>query len=486
MPDKTIVLDYYDKDSLDLDEKNVTEINEVSQDKLLKTELYMENYLRVHRTYLNNKVSYEKFYTKDKYNYLSIKYVRYDKFVTLYDRNMQLTIFFNSLFEFYDYFYNDFLIRFKDNKPFLINECSGPVPDFNNIDKKLAYKLANIHTNPYEGEHHYGSPLRNVAALKDTSNLDLLVVLTEGLKKDFIKEFNTNIGVVPNFLDNFEKPSNEGIKKDYNKISIFARLSSEKNLSDAIKAFKTVVDKREKSYLNIYGRALKPYEINEEKRLHALVTELNLEEHVFFKGHVDNVDEEMASSLATMLVSDIEGMPMVLLESMRNATPLICYNFNYGPSDFIIDGVTGRLVEQYDVDGLANAILDVYNNPDKSIEMGINAQNKILTDLNEEKLCLRWEEIFKDVYVKSFDPEKNITITEENQMACADPMHKEAIDSLNNKITTLIEDNKKLIIKNQRLTDENHYYKNNWPILKQQLENHKSKKRLTIKNIFKH
>ncbi len=483
-PDQTIVLDYYDKNSLNFDEININEINDLPQDKLLKTELYMGNFLRINRTYSNNKVSCEKFYTKDEYNYITIKYKGYDKFVTLYDRKMKLNLSFNSLFEFYDYFYNDFLIQFKDNKPFLINECSGPVPDFNNIDRKLAYKIANIHTNPYEGKHCYGSPLRNVAALKDTSNLDLLVVLTEGLKKDFIKEFNTNnIGVVPNFPDNFEKPSNKNIEKNYNKISIFARLSSEKNLSDAIKAFRTVVDKRENSYLNIYGRALKPYEINEEKRLRELVKELNLENHVLFNGHVDNVDEEMTNSLATMLVSDIEGMPMVLLESMRNGTPLICYNFNYGPSDFIIDGVTGRLVKQYDVEGLANAILDVLNKPEKAVEMGKNAQNKILADLNKEKLCLRWEKIFKDVYVNSFVPENMLKINNERESTIIQNTD-EKIKELNTKIVELSNVNQKLNILNQRLNEDNQHYKNNLKLLKKQKVNDKPKK-FNIKKIFK-
>lgn len=474
--DKSIVLDYYDKKSVDIPNNNLNELKDIPSDKLIKTEVYMGNYLRIVKTYSKGKVSCERFFTKDNYNYLSIKYEGYNKLVTLYDRQMNLNLIFNSLFEFYDYFFNDFLLKFKDNKPFLINECSGPVPDFDNVDPRLAYKIANIHTNPYEGEHAYGSPLRNVAALNNVDKLDLLVVLTEGLRKDFVKEFNTNnIGVVPNFLDNFEKPSNEGIEKNLNKISIFSRLSSEKNLSDAIKAFKIVVGKRQNSFLEIYGRALKPYEINEEKRLRALVKELELENNVLFKGHVDNVDEEMANSLATMLVSHIEGMPMVILESMRNATPLICYNFNYGPSDFIIDGVTGRLVKQYDVEGLADAILDVFNNPNKAIEMGKNAQDKILNDLNEEKLCSRWEKIFKDVYVNSFKPEENINVFVNENSIEKIGIKNNYMSNLESQINDLIKVNQQLNIQNHRLLNDNKNFKSNLVLLRNQLNN-KTKK----------
>ena len=398
--DKSITINYYDE-TTSLNNNN-DEPKKQSNDNLIKSEVYMGGYLRIIRNYSHGKLSCEKLFTKDYYNYLTIKYEESNESVTLYDRKMNLNLEFNGLFEFYDYFFNDYLMQFKDNKPYLINECSGIVPDFDNVDPKLAYKIANIHTNPYTGKHCFGSPLRNVAALNNVDKLDKLIVLTNGLKKDLVKEFETeNIGVVPNFLDNFEKPQHENINKDYDRIAIFCRLSPEKNLSDAIKAFRSVVDERPNSYLEIYGRALKHYEISEEKRLHELVKELNLEENVLFMGHVENVDEKMATSLATMLVSNIEGLGMVILESMRNATPAICYNVNYGPSDFIIDGVTGRLVEQYDVDGLADAILDVYNNPDKTIEMGKNAQDKILKEINKETLFLKWEQIFKDVYIES-------------------------------------------------------------------------------------
>ena len=358
--------------------------------------------MNIIREYANGRLAHETFFTKDNFNYLSIQYVRYDRFLTLKDRKLGTEIKFNSVFEFHDYFVTEILIKNND-KAFLINECSGAAPNFDNIDPRLAYKIANIHTNPYEGEHCFGSPLRNVSALNHVKELDLLVVLTEGLKKDFIKEFGTdNIAVVPNFLDNYDDPLPKDPENiNYDRISIFSRLSSEKNLSDAIKAFKIVVEKRPNSVLEICGRALKPYEINEERRLKTLVNELNMEKHVIFRGHVDNVEEEMAISLASMLVSHLEGMPMVILESMRIGTPVICYNFNYGPSDLIDDGKTGRIVDQYDVEGLAECILDVLNNPDKAIEMGKAAQHKVLNELNEENLFLRWQNIFKDVFYKS-------------------------------------------------------------------------------------
>ncbi|MDO5861105.1 hypothetical protein, partial [Methanobrevibacter sp.] len=79
-------------------------------------------------------------------------------------------------------------ILFKcENKPFLINENSGIMPNFNNIDSSLAYKIASIHTNPYSGEHHYGSPIReDFTILENVKKLDHVVVLTEGLKEDLV------------------------------------------------------------------------------------------------------------------------------------------------------------------------------------------------------------------------------------------------------------------------------------------------------------
>ena len=370
----------------------------VLNDKLVKSRHEFDNYTCVKIFNHKGQVKLEKYYTKDNFNYLTKKYGVY----TLNDRFTNLKIKFKDMFELHNYFITEMLFNCNE-KAFLINENSGAIPNFNNINSELAYKIASIHTNPYSENHHYGSPLRDdFTILNDVKSLDYIVVLTEKLKDDLVKEFNIeNIKAIPNILNMSEYEGDNKYPKDNTKISIFARLSYEKNIEDAIKAFNIVCQKRKDVRLEIFGRAVAPNELIEEKRLRELVKELNLEDKVIFKGHVDNVNEEMSKSLATLFVSNFEGLGLVVLESMINKTPVISYDINYGPSDFIKDDVNGYLVEQHDTDTLAQKILHLLENPDKAIEMGKIAKRDVLKQIDNETLFLKWENVLKEVYIAS-------------------------------------------------------------------------------------
>ena len=493
--DKSIILNYYDNRLLKISDVSFIndEISAISLNSLIKSEVYMDNYLSIIKEYGDGNLVHESFFTKDGFNYISINYEGYKKFITLYDRKLGLELNFNGIFEFSDYFINEIILK-SSEKPFIVNECSGIYPNFDNVDPLIAYKIASVHTNPYLENHAYGSPMRDIAALHDVHNLDGIVVLTNGLKNDLKKEFNIkNIHAVPNFLNFSKYPYFDGAKKDTKKISIFARLSSEKNISDAIKAFSMVVSKDEDARLEIFGRALKPFEINEEKKLRNLVKELKLENNVLFMGHVDNVYEEMSKSLATIFVSHFEGLGMVVLESLLNATPVVSYDIHYGPSDFIEHGENGFIVNQYDVESLAEHILKILDNPKKAIQMGINAQKRILSELNDNQLFLRWEKVFKEVYTNTLKNEvnNNFVVSEvfsnENNK---DNYFKNEMSKLYKKHDDIVSLNSKLREQNLQLIIRNHYLENRTKVINRSFieknENSSDENKKTfINNLFK-
>ena len=92
---------------------------------------------------------------------------------------------------------------------------------------------------------------------------------------------------------------------------------------------------------------------------------------------------------------------MVVLESMLNQTPVISYDLHYGPSDFIINDENGFLVDERDIEKLAEKMLYLLNNPQKAIEMGIKAREKITKELGKENLFLKWENVLKECYINS-------------------------------------------------------------------------------------
>ena len=375
---------------------------EKDHSKTIKSKRYFNNYYCIETYDEDNLLNREDLYTNDGFKFLSINHERKHLPTTLTDRKLNLNIEFESIFDFHTYVIQEILLKY-DNKAFLINENSGIVPNFNDIDSNLAYKIASIHTNPYSGEHHYGSQIRgDFVILKNVNKLDYIVVLTEGLKNDLTKEFNiSTIKAIPNIINLEEYNVENENKKDSSKFSIFARLSPEKNISEAIKAFEIVSKQNKNAKLEIFGRAVTPSEILEEKRLKELVSELNLESSIIFKGHTDNVSQEMQKSLATLFTSKFEGLGMVVLESMLNQTPVISYDLHYGPSDFIINDENGFLVDERDIEKLAEKMLYLLNNPQKAIEMGIKAREKITKELGKENLFLKWENVLKECYINS-------------------------------------------------------------------------------------
>ena len=400
--DNSILFSYYNKSDFSEMALKFFLLKNFDSKKKIKMEKYINGYLNSKSIYHNNGFQTDYLYTKDGFNYLSIYGKDKDFKFTLNDRKNNTTLEFNSLLEFNDNFITEMCSK-CDEKPFLINDCSGVLPSIENIDSNIAYKIGSIHSNPYQGNHCYGNPMSVMAALNNIHDLDALVVLTEAIKKDFTKEFDyENIFVIPNFILNEELLNLCYDTKDNfnkNKLSIFARISPEKNLSDAIKAFKIVVDKYPNAILEIYGRVIHDYEIIEFKKLKKLIADLNLDENIIFKGHVKEVNKEMANSLATLLVSDVEGLPLVLLESMANSTPVISYDLNYGPADVITHNIDGILIEHYDINALANAIIDLLSNPQKAVDLGINARKKISEKFSQNPVILKWENLFREIII---------------------------------------------------------------------------------------
>ena len=370
--------------------------DECSPQNLIEEEMYISGYLALKKLFNDGKLVKEYYYTVDDYIYFYIDHENND--ILLFDRKEDSYVSFKNIEEFQDYFVSELCLTSK-NKPFLVNDCSSRYPSIKNIESDIAFKIGIVHNNPYFEPYGYGSRRWNIASLNDIEYEDVVVVLAETAKRDFIKEFNLDkFRVIPNFAteENIEK-SSKRYPKDNNVISIFARISSDKNISDLIEAFNLLLKKHSNAILKIYGRALIPEEIKEKEKLENLVNELGINDSVKFMGHVDNVYEEMSKSLVTVLCSNIEGFGLVIIESMINLTPVISYDTNYGPSDIIVDGENGFIVNRFDIEALSERLVYAFENPEKIHEMGILARNHVLNNFTEEIILNKWEKLFKDL-----------------------------------------------------------------------------------------
>ena len=377
--DDSITLNYYSNEST-----------------LIKQELYVDDCLIYDEIGFNRN-----FYTKDGFKYLS-RVKRNDKSLyILYSRKISCPLEFTSLSKLLYYFINEICFVNSKEKPFLVCDSTDHWYNFVGISKDYAYKIASMHGNPFlveENKHEINPKIKHFKILNE---LRSFVVLTDSVKNDLKKEVKYNKFItIPNFIPD-DILSYSSVKKDLNIIRVFTRISPEKQLSDIINAFNIVLTKNKEAILEIYGRAILAAEKEELDNLTSLVKELNLEEHIIFKGYKDDVSREMQKSLCTIISSKHEGLPLSLLESMAYSTPVISYDIDYGPRDVITDGIDGILLEPNNIDKLAESMLFLLENPNKAIEMGYKAKEKIINEFSIGVIGKKWEKLFSDVYVKS-------------------------------------------------------------------------------------
>ena len=118
-----------------------------------------------------------------------------------------------------------------------------------------------------------------------------------------------------------------------------------------------------------------------------LVFVLNLTEAVEFKGALtpEEVVIEMQNAYAYVQHSvrpesgDSEGTPNSILEAGAAGLPVVATK-HAGIKDVVIDGETGYLVDEYDVDGMAKRMIELATNPALAHKMGQAGRKKIVAD----------------------------------------------------------------------------------------------------------
>jgi glycosyltransferase involved in cell wall biosynthesis len=119
-----------------------------------------------------------------------------------------------------------------------------------------------------------------------------------------------------------------------------------------------------------------------------LARALGLEDRITFKGVMTHADvaEEMAQarvfvqhSVTAPETGDREGKPVAIMEAMSSGLPVIATRHS-GIDELITNEVDGLLVEEYDIDAMADAMIQLASNDSLVSTLGKNASNRIRTD----------------------------------------------------------------------------------------------------------
>ncbi len=104
-----------------------------------------------------------------------------------------------------------------------------------------------------------------------------------------------------------------------------------------------------------------------------------LDNNVFLKGSVNNLNELYPKYAMFVLTSRFEGFCMVNIEAHASHLPIIAFNCPCGPDEIIQDGINGYLVECFDTKKMGEKINDLIEHQEKRIKMSEN------TSLDKDK-----------------------------------------------------------------------------------------------------
>lgn len=359
--------------------KIIDEMNNAKRSK----RIHFINGLVSHIEYFNenNKKHYEVFFNAEGHPYIS----RQCNPITgnigssfLLSRNAH----FSNNIELSQYFLNDIV----DDETSII--CDGPgsfrkILDLENKNVKLFAVLHARHFENWADTQTFKTDLKFI--LDNASKIDGVITLTEGQKKDIQKDFDIqNIYTISNFITLNSEPEHTYGSKVVGTISRFTR---EKGFDRMLDVAKIVSELDPTIQFHLYGSG------SYLDATAAKIKKLQLENSVMLKGYTSNPINTLQDFDLVISASHYEGQGLSMIEAMEQKVPVVAFDIQYGPSDFINDQQNGYLIDDGDINAMAIQIVKALNSPEQLEKMGQQARKDIVNMYNSDNIMSKWNDI---------------------------------------------------------------------------------------------
>lgn len=140
--------------------------------------------------------------------------------------------------------------------------------------------------------------------------------------------------------------------------------------------------------------------IDDPKRTRAHALALGLADRIRFVGHVEDPSPFYLRADVHVLPSSYETFGRVLVEAMAVGCPVVAHRVG-GIPEVVSDGETGRLVEVGDVVGMADAILEIADDPERTERLRHAAWSDVWERFTVERFAGAFQEIYRDCVERS-------------------------------------------------------------------------------------
>nr|WP_232825574.1 glycosyltransferase family 4 protein [Albibacillus kandeliae] len=190
-------------------------------------------------------------------------------------------------------------------------------------------------------------------------------------------------GVIP---ERYDAPAPEARQEGVAFVFV-GRLTAIKGVGVLLEAFRRALETRPDLRLTLVGDG------DDRARLERLAAPLG--GAVRFTGYQSQagVAENLARADALVLPSFAEGLPVVLMEALASARPVIATRVA-GVSELVEDGVNGLTVHAGDAEGLAEALLRLAGDPELRARMGEAGRRKVRAEFDVRREAARLATLF--------------------------------------------------------------------------------------------
>ena len=130
--------------------------------------------------------------------------------------------------------------------------------------------------------------------------------------------------------------------------------------------------------------------------LERLAVELGEGDKIIFAGYRSDVRDVLAALDIVVIPSVLEGFPMITLEAMAMAKPIVAAKID-GITEQITDGINGILIPPKDSSAIAQAIIRLINDRESGKKLGLAARKRVEQEFSVEKMVSETEKVYSSL-----------------------------------------------------------------------------------------
>jgi len=166
-------------------------------------------------------------------------------------------------------------------------------------------------------------------------------------------------------------------------IGIIGRLSPQKGIGTFLNVARIVHQKVPETIFLVIGDGQEREKLEDKART-------GMQNYVVFTGYRKDVANCLAAIDVFCMTSIFEPFGIVLAEAMCTEKPVVATMVG-GIPEVVDDGNTGILVDVYDIDGFAGAILAYLNDPELARKHGIAGRNRVTENFSLDRMAIEKE-----------------------------------------------------------------------------------------------